>query len=51
MQFKQCDSGKFKEITCLETAYIYLFKKMNPDVIVRIKEPTEKIHCWAFREI
>ncbi len=31
--------------------YIYLFKKNIPNVVVRIEDPIEKIHCWAFSRI
>ena len=50
-QFELCSLDAFKETQSPQTQFIYFFKRGLPDVIVRVREPVEKMHAWTFREL
>jgi hypothetical protein len=34
-----------------ESIELYVYKEKHPDIIVRLLNPVEKIHGWAFTEL
>lgn len=49
--FKQCDSLLYKDMKQPETIELYLYKQKLPEIVVRLLQPVEKIHGWAFTEL
>ena len=50
-KFTQKDSVQYKEMKQPENLDLFVYKEGHPDIIVKIINPTEKIHGWACRTV